>query len=506
MATIDEVVEMWDNAHPAMQVEVLKDKQMRNPNEEYELKPNGRPKKNTGKIEWQWYNQKIEVAVIKLSEDFNIGQIHYKFRYLEHGRFYIRFDISKNYFFQTNSNSQAFLDFLTNNVASKLLISGKSLEPYNGKYDIWLAVAFDKNSPAKIICDAMQELIDKTQKSIIDFLGKAPITGGQQMNPNDIVTLLENSKNLILTGAPGTGKTYLAKQIAIQMIGKDGDENEQIGFVQFHPAYDYTDFVEGLRPTPPDENGNIGFRLKSGIFKEFCCKAVNDCKYKDDETFDDEKSKKYIFIIDEINRGEISKIFGELFFSIDLGYRGIDGKVKTQYSNMQQEPNEFDIVLGIENNNYGHFYIPENVYIIGTMNDIDRSVESFDFAMRRRFTWEEITAKQSQRMFDNNEFDEWKTEAIERMDLLNSAIWNEDAKNEEKDKGIEGLNTSYHIGAAYFLKLKKYKGNYAELWKYHLEPLLKEYLRGMPDEKTKLSDLKKAYDMQTPVDDSAEEE
>jgi 5-methylcytosine-specific restriction endonuclease McrBC GTP-binding regulatory subunit McrB len=184
----------------------------------------------------------------------------------------------------------------------------------------------------------------------------------------------------------------------------------------------------------------------------------------------DNKGKDFIFIIDEINRGEISKIFGELFFSIDPSYRGEKGAVKTQYSNMLEDENEV-------------FYVPKNVFIIGTMNDIDRSVESFDFAMRRRFTWEEVTAKESQRMFDG---EIWKEDAIKYMDSLNEAI--------EK---IEGLNSSYHIGAAYFKNnLPKYEPNemFENLWEYHLNPLLKEYLRGMPDEKTKLDELKKAYD------------
>ena len=163
----------------------------------------------------------------------------------------------------------------------------------------------------------------------------------------ELLELLKANKNLILTGAPGTGKTYLAKEIAKEMIGAKTDEDllnsDQFGFVQFHPSYDYTDFVEGLRPTKPDENGNIGFELKDGIFKKFCQKAK------------DKTDKNFVFIIDEINRGEISKIFGELFFSIDPDYRGEKGSVKTQYSNLHEEINEM-------------FYVPENVFIIGTMN------------------------------------------------------------------------------------------------------------------------------------------
>ncbi len=258
---------------------------------------------------------------------------------------------------------------------------------------------------------------------------------------------------------------------------KQRDSKEDYGFVQFHPSYDYTDFVEGLRPIQ-DENGNVGFERKDGVFKEFCVKALNN------------PNKNYVFIIDEINRGEISKIFGELFFSIDPGYRGENGKVRTQYANMQTVPNDFDDKLGItDDNNFGHFFVPKNVYIIGTMNDIDRSVESMDFAFRRRFAFKEIKADDNIEMLE--ELGELKDEAIERMKRLNAEI-----------SKIEGLSSAYHIGAAYFLKLKNYvsdaDGGFENLWNNHLEGLLREYLRGSLNIEESIAKLEAAYNNESP--------
>ena len=299
---------------------------------------------------------------------------------------------------------------------------------------------------------------------IIEELTGDIISENNKFLLGDYIELLMNNRNLILTGAPGTGKTYLAKQIANE-IGK-------YKFVQFHPSYDYTDFVEGLRPIQ-NEKGDIIFERKDGVFKEFCKEALNN------------QSSNFVFIIDEINRGEISKIFGELFFSVDSGYRGEKGKVLTQYANLIEDGDEFK----------DGFYIPENVYIIGTMNDIDRSVESMDFAMRRRFAWKEIKAKDTQNMLDEYK---WENKidadiiqnAKEKMNKLNDAISN-----------TPELSDAYNIGASYFLKLDNYYNGdknkaFEDLWKNHLEGLLFEYTRGMSNQKEIIDNLEKAYNLQ----------
>ena len=375
------------------------------------------------------------------------------------------------------------------------------------------------------------------------------------MKIDKYIDLLEANKNLILTGAPGTGKTYMAKEIAKAM-------GAEIGFVQFHPSYDYTDFVEGLRPINHDNV--VGFERKDGAFKEFCAEALN---IRDTTNFDEcidklfdsvgeeillletptgkqfglsrsargnlrlhtgkelkesgvitkkdlraeysgiptfkwwkgyyqgiityltnnynlindsniiEDNTPHVFIIDEINRGEISKIFGELFFSIDPGYRGEKGKVNTQYQNMIEDGDVFK----------KGFYVPENVYIIGTMNDIDRSVESMDFAMRRRFAWQEVTAEESYtNMIEQDpEFALVKDEIKSRMFNLNKAIIE-----------TEGLDEAYQIGAAYFRKYLDYQDKtnpFDCLWENHLKGLLFEYLRGNRRAKELLEKLHDAY-------------
>lgn len=202
---------------------------------------------------------------------------------------------------------------------------------------------------------------------------------------------------------------------------------------------------------------NYHSTYKQPIFDEYLSDKINVDNLV-------ENNKSYVFIIDEINRGEVSKIFGELFFSLDPSYRGKKGSISTQYSNMNETDEKF--------------YIPENVYIIGTMNDIDRSVESFDFAMRRRFRFIEVTAEDSiNRMLEDNAI---SSERANKAKVLNDKI-----------SEIEGLGKDYQIGGAYF---KEVPDSDVELWSDYLEPLLMSYLVGNYENVKILDELKKIYD------------
>lgn len=214
------------------------------------------------------------------------------------------------------------------------------------------------------------------------------------------------------------------------------------------------------------EDTNLKYETYQNIVLDHMKESYGLCDYVS-PTIDTDK--KFVFIIDEINRGEISKIFGELFFSIDPGYRGEKGSVSTQYANLHETDDKF--------------YIPENVYIIGTMNDIDRSVDTFDFAMRRRFRFVEVTAE-SQLYILDNELDGHEEEAKKRLRNLNAAIEN-----------VQELNSHYHIGPSYFLKLKDVDFDYELLWSDYIKPLLEDYLRGSYEEDETLQTLKKAFDL-----------
>lgn len=309
-------------------------------------------------------------------------------------------------------------------------------------------------------------------------------------------SIIDGHKQIILTGAPGTGKTFTAKNVAQHFphaakISDGFNENgEKIDIkykiVQFHPSIDYSDFIEGLRPIQLKADQNPTFVRFDGVFKKFCRFVVEENNNTAEN--DSESEKIYFFIIDEINRADLSKVFGELMYSLE--YRGAMGKVQTQYANLKtyyyDDNNEIKCYNQNDDVFYDGFFIPENIYIIGTMNDIDRSVESFDFALRRRFKWYEVNASDVMDDVLKNfiKKDEDRKEIVNIMEQLNKAIYDENDENEM------GLSKAYHIGPAYLKSLKGVRGKLfsklQDIYKDEIESIIYEYVRGRDPYQIKL--------------------
>lgn len=299
--------------------------------------------------------------------------------------------------------------------------------------------------------DDTEDSYEKIQK-FLDNYARSKV----DLSLNEIIAILVNNKNLILTGAPGTGKTFLAEQMANKLTNNVSSRWTK---VQFHPSYDYTDFVEGIRPKK--EGNTIGFEYKQGTFMEFCAKAA----------LDNDEGSKWVFIIDEINRGELNKIFGELFSCIEAGYRGDTHRIATQYQNIASDKITID-GQEIDNPFKNGFYVPGNVYIIGTMNDIDRSVESIDFALRRRFCWREIGWDYSLHGMTKKIDFSCRAKVIQHLSDLNEKIAN-----------TEGLGDSFCLGGAYIKDIRVKSVDdlpqaLRNVWRDKISLVIKEYLRG----------------------------
>lgn len=332
----------------------------------------------------------------------------------------------------------------------------------------------------RFVTDNMGKLFDTVEPALLKFEAQFNAQERKNMEKQEIgemESLLKAFGQLILTGAPGTGKTHTALKIAKDIAKSE----ERIKKVQFHPGYDYSDFVMGLKPVLLDESGreiaevdessrktaevdesgvetaegrsskvSVSYRWKSGVFKQFADLARTD------------SSNEYVFVVDEINRADLSRVFGELFSLIEIDYRGANHHVTLP--------------------NGEKFSVPEKLYIIGTMNDIDRSVDSMDFALRRRFAWYEVTAKMSEKIIDA------KMVCVEspRLDLAKRCKETMRALNaiirgdEEKDLRV-GLGPEYELGGAIFANAAKdeYKDDPGRcLWNNHIRIILSEYLRG----------------------------
>jgi 5-methylcytosine-specific restriction protein B len=257
---------------------------------------------------------------------------------------------------------------------------------------------------------------------------------------DEMLAALKEKKNVVLQGAPGVGKTYVAKRLAYALI--ESNDPLRIEVIQFHQSYSYEDFIQGFRPTPKGH-----FDLKYGIFHQFCRRAQRE------ET----QGRPYVFIIDEINRGNLSKIFGELMMLIEPDKRGKAHAIPLAYSQDADEK----------------FYIPVNLHLIGMMNTADRSLAMVDYALRRRFRFINLRPE-----FSSEVFRAFLADAGARPELVKKIVARMNALNEIIAADTKNLGPGYQIGHSYFCPRNEIKPDedwYRRVIESEIVPLIQEY-------------------------------
>ncbi len=385
--------------------------------------------------------------------------------------------------------------------------------------------AIVSNSHKKEIVEAFKDLVDKKYegkfnpeidwklKCIKEKLNKNNEDNLYFFYTDEIIERWNPSilpaKNVIYYGAPGTGKTHdilalVEAKIDVQ-CSKDECREEYYEIVQFHPSYSYEDFIDGIKPVKSsNNNSNINLELVDGVFKNICKRAYAELKKNPTNP------KQFYFIADEINRAELSRVFGELLLCIEEDKRlkfvskKLEGvKIKTQNSTLWEKENAVVVVDNDKCNkeNGLYFGVPENIYFLATMNDIDKSIDSFDLALRRRFKWVHKgcdydviyndLVKKGVNDDDINTYISDDKKDLGRCYLLNNYI----------NKTLN-LGESYELGHSYFMNIKVHNGKipknaYGNLFDLELAPLLSEYLRteiSSPKElKDKLFCMKKIF-------------
>lgn len=432
-------------------------------------------------------------------------------------------ELNKNNYNLLNKDIIKFIDLtiskdnlqkncISDNFSQKEEIITSNLDPTSTLYDffnqIWKWVIQDKkikDKMKKFISEAFG--INMSEKLMKNKLNKLIDIKNFKSNNYDTQIL---TKQIILHGAPGTGKTYTAENFAEEcvkkLLNKDklskDDKKKYIKKVQFHPSFDYTDFVEGLRPaiietdktdnSTPKTDKSPTFVRMDGILKKFCRKIIEN----------NDSNNLYFLLIDEINRADLSKVLGDLMYLMNDPQRSKKDKdeektIETPYSNMptyivddngngkflekhkgnnktENDQKEIDKKGNNKEDVFEDgFFLPDNLIIIGTMNDIDRSVDAFDFALRRRFVWIEADAnteaEDAIQAILENKIEKAKIEELRKhLVKLNEVISGDEGKK-------LGLSEKYHIGHAY---AKNFDGSYDTLWENSIKPVLEDYCLG----------------------------
>ena len=354
------------------------------------------------------------------------------------------------------------------------LINAKEFVKINNTERINIVYQINLDSPniqreTNNCINKLKPLYDKLLENYGVYMHEKEIT--------EITTLIENKKNIILQGAPGTGKTYTTAELALAILGKnfntkpheelmktfnknvikkyndkgliDKDDNGQIAFVTFHQGMDYEDFVEGIKPLPSDDGKTVTYPVRSGIFKAIANKANEK----------ENHSKKYILIIDEINRGNVSKIFGELITLLEADKRKL-------VMNDKENENQHTISVTLPYSEE-QFTVPSNLYIIGTMNTTDRSAGSLDYAIRRRFAFVTLESNKDVILYSNMDTS-LKNKSSKLFDSVSNFI--------ERNKADDDMDfADLMVGHSYFLV--KGEEQLRQKWQYEILPLLIEYYK-----------------------------
>lgn len=329
----------------------------------------------------------------------------------------------------------------------------------------------------EILKDELFEVFKKHEKEILEILA--------------IKSLTQNcAKNIIYYGTPGTGKTKFVKD-CLDILDPS---RERTKWIQFHSNFEYEDFIDGIKPTGVSQSGNLVLEMQNGAFKEFCVEVAKENKKRKENSLDLEP---YFFIVDEINRANVAAVFGETLSMLEDSYRCEKAAIRIKNSTFienlaKNNSSKADELSVVWENNQSKFYIPENIYFIGMMNDVDKSIDCFDLALRRRFKWALMKCDYDSLNDIEAKYSGYKTKCESLNDYITKETY-KDAQGNSKNDGLN-LGRAYEIGHSYFLKRDGLQEK--EIWDHYIEPILREYIRsqfGEDEIESKLQTAEKIY-------------